>query len=466
MRKYDLCFLEIMIIELTFSEGSLVDMTSRRYIYAIWLLGVSSAVSSNSGLIQGHIGGISNQVSDRVGNVPGNRYNTDFEFDYYRPIRTNYTRGLESRFTFAALVNDQNLTMYSLKEAYAGINLTSKDHLRFGRQILPWSKVDEMWGFGKVNNRRNFDYFNPEQEGLLGLLYERKSSNGMRYKIFGSALYVPEMNPSLDIDKKNQTITSRHPWSDAPAQTAEVEGVLMNINYDVEYPEISEVIYRYSVGGNVGWESKHFVFDNFYMRKPENTTTPDVEVNVDFVQSAVNANITPRFYYHDIFGSTLKYRNSDIEMYVSGIGIRPNEYPDVDEKVRYTEIKNKKRREDYLGGGISKSNDLYSLSFNYVARLSPFDRNKDELTPDPRWNQALNLGGSRHFSKSLSLSGDLKYDMLTTDRLLMLRGSYKVSKELILSAGVNMIGTPVGGKSFWSTYTNNDAIYGGLRYVF
>jgi hypothetical protein len=153
-------------------------------------------------------------------------------------------------------------------------------------------------------------------------------------------------------------------------------------------------------------------------------------------------------------------------VYVSGIGIRPNEYPDVDEKVRYTEIKNKKRREDYLGGGISKSNDLYSLSFNYVARLSPFDRNKDELTPDPRWNQALNLGGSRHFSKSLSLSGDLKYDMLTTDRLLMLRGSYKVSKELILSAGVNMIGTPVGGKSFWSTYTNNDAIYGGLRYVF
>jgi hypothetical protein len=56
--------------------------------------------------------------------------------------------------------------------------------------------------------------------------------------------------------------------------------------------------------------------------------------------------------------------------------------------------------------------------------------------------------------------------MLTTDRLLMLRGSYKVSKELILSAGVNMIGTPVDGKSFWSTYTNNDAIYGGLRYVF
>lgn len=441
-------------------------MTIDKYLFIIFIFGVSIPAFSRSGLIQGHVGGLSNQVSEQVGNVPGNRYNTDIAFDFNRPINTNYTRGIETRFTFAALVNDQNLTMYSLKEAYVGTNLTSKDHLRFGRQILPWSKVDELWGFGKLNNRRNFDFFIPEQEGLLGLFFERKSSNGMRYKIFGSGLYVPEMNPSLDINKKNQTITSRHPWSDAPAQTAEVEGVLMNVNYDVDYPEISDVIFRYSAGGNLGWESKHFVFDNFFMRKPENTTTPDVEVNVDFVQSAVNANIDPRFYYHDIFGSSLKYRNKDIEMYISGIGIRPNEYPDVDEKVRYTEIKNKKRREDYLGGGISKSNDLYTLSFNYVARLSPFDRNKDELTPDPRWNQALNFSGSRNFGKYFSLSGDLKYDMLTTDRLLMFRGSFKVSKELLLNAGVNMIGTPVDGKSFWSTYTNNDAIYGGLRYVF
>ena len=419
-----------------------------------------------SDYIQGHLGALSNQVSEQVGNVPGNRYNADLEFDFHRNPNTSYRSGLESRFTAAALVNDQSLTMYSLQEAYIGGNLTSKDHLRVGRQILNWSQIDHTWGFGKLNNRRNFDYFTPGQEGLIGLLYERKSSNGMRYRGFVSGLYVPELNPALDIDKKDRTITSRSHWADAPASSADVEGRQMPVKYDVDYPEISEVIYRYTVGANIGFESKHWVLDNFIMRKPENTLTPNVDVNVSFTEGVVTAAIDPRFYYHDVYGSTLKYRNKDLEMYVSGVAIRPNEYPDVDEQVRYTEIKSKKQREDYVGGGISKSNDLYTLAFNYVARLSPFDREKDDLALDPRWNQAINLIASRNFGRHFSLSGDVKFDMLTTDRLVMVRGNYNVSRELQMNLGVNMIGTPTDGKSFWSPYTNNDAIYGGLRYVF
>lgn len=419
-----------------------------------------------SDFIEGHLGAVSNQANQNVGNVPGNRYNADFVFDYHRNVNTTYTRELERRFTVAAMVNDQSLTMYSLQEAYVGGNLTSKDSLKFGRQILPWSPVDSTWGFGKLNNRRNFDYFTPGQEGLIGLAYERKSSNGMRYRSFVSGLYVPESNPSLDINKKDRTITSRHPWSDPPATRADVDGVGMDVKYDVNYPQINDVIYRYTVGANIGWENKHWALDNFIMRKPENGTTPDVEVNVDFVTRTVNAEIDPRFYYHDLYGSSLKWRNLDTEVYVSAMAIRPNEFPDVDEKVRYTEIKNKKRREDYAGFGISKSNDLYTMAFNYVARLSPFDRNKEELSQDPRWNQALNVYLARNLNRSFSVSGDVKFDMLTTDRLVMVRGNYKVSKELAMNFGVNMIGTPTDGKSYWSPYTNNDAIYGGLRYVF
>ena len=124
-----------------------------------------------SDYIQGHLGALSNQVSEQVGNVPGNRYNADLEFDFHRNPNTSYRSGLESRFTAAALVNDQSLTMYSLQEAYIGGNLTSKDHLRVGRQILNWSQIDHTWGFGKLNNRRNFDYFTPGQEGLICLFY-------------------------------------------------------------------------------------------------------------------------------------------------------------------------------------------------------------------------------------------------------------------------------------------------------
>lgn len=427
---------------------------------------VNHALYAQSDLIQGHLGALSNQASQEVGNNPGNRYNADFEFNYHRRPYSAYSGELERKFHLAAMVNDQNLTMYSLQEAYVAGKINSKNQIKFGRQILAWSEVDSIWGFGKLNNRRNFDFFNPGQEGLVGLSYERKSSNGMRYRTFVSGIYVPEMNPSLDIDKKDRTITSRHAWSDTPASQAQVEGRMMDIKYDVNYPDISEVIYRYSFGGNIGWESEHWELDNFFMRKPENSTTPEVEINVDFVQNVVNAEITPRFYYHDLYGSTLKYKNQDLEMYVSGIAVRPNEFPDVDEQVRYTRIKSKKQREDYVGGGIMRSNDLFSVGLHYVARLSPFDRSKDELTPDPRWNQAIGVNASRNFGRRFSLMADVKFDMLTTDRLFMLRGQHKLSKNLLMSAGVNMIGTPTEGKSYWSPFTNNDSIYGGLRYVF
>ena len=420
--------------------------------------------------IDGHIGGVSNQVSQNVGNVPGNRYGYDFEFDYHNNVDTRSTGIIERRFHAATLTNDQNLTQYSIQEAFVGGNLTSKDHIRFGRQILPWSSVDAVWGFGKVNNRRNFTGFSPGQEGLIGLLYERKSSNGLRTKLFASGLYIPESNPSLDVNKKDRSITSRTPWADAPASQANVDVsgslVAMDVKYDVNYPSINDVIWRYTAGANIGWENKHWVLDNFFMRKPENNLTPQVDVNIDFVSNVVNASITPKFYYHDVYGSSLKYRNADVEMYVSGIAVRPNEYPDVDEKVKYTEIKNKKRREDYVGGGISKSNDIYTLAFNYVARLSPFDRLNDDLAQDPRWNQAVNFFASRNFGRHYALSGDLKYDMLTTDRLMMVRALYNVTREFQMNVGVNMIGTPTNGKSYWSPYTNNDAIYGGLRYVY
>ncbi|MFA7613083.1 MAG: hypothetical protein WCY48_02530, partial [Candidatus Caldatribacteriota bacterium] len=100
-------------------------------------------------------------------------------------------------------------------------------------------------------------------------------------------------------------------------------------------------------------------------------------------------------------------------------------------------------------------------------RLSPYDRDAETLTEDPRWNQAINIFAVRNFwGQKLSLRTDLKLDMMTTDRLFMFEALYKATKHLHLSAGVKLIGTPGDGDSYWSPYTNNDSIYGGLRYAF
>ena len=451
----------------------MVTWNKKHFIALCLSTGVGSAHSAATDTIHGHIGGMTNQINRDVGDVPGNRFNGDFNFSYY----SSRADDLEQKFNFSALVNDQNLTMYSLQEAYVAKNGLFRpwdssekigDRLSFGRQILPWSTVDSTWGLGKFNNRKNFDFFDPGQEGLLGLEYENRSSNGFSWKAFGSGLYVPETNPSLDINKSKKTITSRNPWAIAPASTAVVTDgqPAETINYIVDYPQLSEVIFRYSVGVNAGWENKNWVADGFVMRKPENQLSTKVNIQIP-AGPGVNAYITPQFYYHDVYGGNLKYRNADLEMYVSGIAVRPNTYPDGDKAATLaTEIKTKKVREDYMSAGISKINDVYGVGFNYIARLSPFDRDRDSLAQDPRWNQAVNTFIMRNFTSQFRLSADFKYDMLTTDRLVMLRAGYKVNQDFLTSLGVNMIGTPASGKSFWSPYTNNDAFFASLRYTY
>lgn len=410
----------------------------------------------------GYIGGLSNQANTEIGHVPGNRYWYDGMIDFHSKEQNQ----AEIKLTASAIRNDQTLVMYSVQEAYLGAN-AGKNKVKAGRMILPWSTMDSTWGFGKLNNRKNFDGFDPGQEGLVGLSFERKSANGMRYRLFGSPIYVPELNPSMDINKEKKTISSRSPWTDVPSATTEHQGRMKRIEYTVNMPDTWDAVQRYTMGASIGWENRNWVVDGFYVYKPENTQTPKVEVQYNTGNDVIKANITPEFYYHHVFGGNLKYRNKDVEMYVSGMGIHPNTFPDGNaEDTKATDIKTEKRREAYMGGGISRMNDIYGLAFNYVARLSPFDRERDSLAADPRWNQAVNAVLMRNFGTTYALAADFKYDMLTNDRLVMLKASYKATKELMMSVGVNMIGTPTNGQSYWSPYTNNDSVYGSLRYVF
>ncbi len=427
---------------------------------------LSSFAHSEEGVINGHVGFLSNQINSDVGDVPGNRFITNAAFDYKKMPQDPEVREATRRLTLATQLNDQSYLQFSVQEAYLGGNLTDKDSMKFGRHLLEWSPIDQTWGFGKLNNRRNFDFFEPGQEGLTGISYEHKGSNGMRYRLFGSGLYIPEMNPGFDINDKRKTIKCRSPWCDAPSSETEVQGSMKSIEYDVNYPKIGDVIFRYSVGYNLGWENKHWSFEQYYIRKPENNLTTRVGVALNTIEDVVKAKIDPQVYYQDFMGANLKYRNQDLLMYVSGFASRPSSYPDGNKRATdWTEIKTAKIKEDYMGGGISKVNADYGYGFNYVARLSPFDRDKQSLAQEPRWNQAVNVFLMKNFNK-LTFSGDVKYDMLTRDRLIMVRAFLNVTKNLLVNGGMSMIGTPKDGKSYWSPYTNNDSLYAGLRYIY
>ena len=405
----------------------------------------------------------SNELVENVGEVVGNKYysNLDMKYD------TAESSSIQKVFDLSARYNDQADLMYSIKEAKVVFN-TTHGAFTVGRTILDWSTVDQEWGLGKLNNRKNFDYFEPGQEGLIGFLYEKKFQNNISVGAFGSILYVPESNPGMEIDEDNKTVTCKNPWCDAPSDSAEIEGKEIPIYYEVNYPEIADVVFRYSAGLSLGYEYKRLKLQGYMFRKPENSISVTAEIVYDTSNEEIIVEATPQFYYHDVKGTELTYSFSDtFKGYSSFISIDPNTFPDGNEPyLEYTGIKPKKLNEDYLGLGLKYTKNQFYGHLGYIARLSDFDRENELLVQYPRWNQAVQLQLKSRITRKLMAELDIKYDTITEDRLAIVKTNYNFTSNLSMALGVNIIGTSKDQESYWSTYENNDSVYSSLKLRF
>lgn len=429
-----------------------------------------------------------NQLSKNIGEVVGNEYYGNLNLKY----KNKETKlNSDKYFEFKARHNNESSFMFSVPEAYMSWEVDHSDETNsnsegessvdekrtskyyFGRVVLPWSKADENWGFGKLNNRVNFDGFSPGQEGLVGLRYVFNLNKNFKIEAFGSYFYIPELNPSLEINDENGTVKCKNPWCTPQNESAEISaGNSRKIFYDVEIPDLDTIVLNPSIGiqgeFNIELPNKmKLVFDAFYIRKPENVISTNVDVQYDPTTQLINANIDPEVYYHSVFGGNINLQvNKNLKLYATTIAIRPDESPILTGEVEdYLNIKPNKIDEEYLGGGIEFTGEKLVSSAGYIARLSKFEVTEDPLLEYPRWNQAIQLNIGAKLSKRLTVAGDVKFDTLTDDRLVMIKVSYLITSNLLTSFGVNMIGTS-DDDSYWSAFDNNDALYGALKYTF
>jgi len=340
--------------------------------------------------------------------------------------------------------------------------------ISFGRVILPWSKADANWGFGKLNNRVNFDGFSPGQEGLTGVRYVYRVNKYFKVEAFGSYTYIPELNPGQKIDEENGTVSCNNPWCDSPDESTEISGTQVPIFYNVNMPEISEVLFKPSFGLRFKAGSEKVNVSGFFTRKPENSISLSVEVAYENDNQRVFADITPEVYYHNVFGGDLNYKiNKNLSLYGTAIAIRPDRNPDTNGQVfEYLGIRPNKIDEEYAGGGVQFNDGRLVTSLNYIARLSDFEKVDDPLIQYPRWNQAVHFNIGSKLTRKIGLALDYKYDMLTEDRLTMFNASYLLTPSIITSLGFEMIGTAKSADSYWAKFANNDRLYGSLKYTF
>ena len=407
-----------------------------------------------------------NQLVEDVGDVVGNQYWGDLNLDY----NAGGGHDLIKKFSFASRVNDEEQVMFSVPEAYLKYKWDNSS-LTFGRSILEWGYIDALWGFGKINNRKNFDFYEPGLEGLTGFLFE-KESGGMTFSVFGSFLFIPELNPGQEYDEDDGTVTCKNAWCRPQSQTAPIsDGKNVPIFYKIDYPDVADVAFRYSAGARLAMDLGIVGLEAFGIRKPENQLSVAAEYYYDIdvgSQGTAFVDVTPQVYYHDVLGANIKIKISDsITAYGGGLSVTPNTYPDgIDPEIIYTGLKPKKKKEEYLGTGAFYTGEKFKAGIHYVARVSDYDLEDDLMVEYPRWNQAYNINISTLLSRTISVAFDYKFDMLTEDRLTMFSASYLVSPNMLASVGVNMVGASDDVGSFWSDYSNNDSVYGSLKVKF
>lgn len=428
--------------------------------------------------LSGNFGIWVNSLVDNVGETAGNQHYGEFDIRYQSTDGSTDGRSFYKAFDLTTRLNNEDQFMFSVREALWEKRFDNS-RIALGRTSLDWSNADEEWSLGRINNRVNFDYFEPGQEGLVGLFYDHNFESGFKVKVFASMIYIPELNPGQTLNKANGTVECNNPWCSEPARETEVsDGNTVPIFYNVNMPDIAETVLKYSAGINVGYEfkiveskDKNVTLDvsAYALKKPENSPSLSAEVVYENDNQRVFVDITPKFYYHDIVGSDihLNLEEMGIQVYGSAISITPNGTPEGGEDFfDYTGIRQRKIREDYLSSGAKYIKNGLKVQAGYIARVSEFDKKDDVLVQYPRWNQAIHLAFDKQLTRKFNVSLDYKYDMLTEDRLTLIKTNYRFAKSVVASLGVNIIGTSSDQESFWSEYENNDAVYSSLRYTF
>ena len=449
------------------STLSQANLMSESTLKSTLTLDTSNNVVEKDNGFKGSVLFQTNQWVDNVGEVVGNKYFGEVDLSY----NSTNTGSLDKKFEFKSRINDQEQLQFSLPETYVRLGFGENNEIFLGRKILPWNSLDSAWGFGKLNNRINFDGFEPGQEGLTGATVNFNFDSGFKVSLFGTGIYIPELNPGTKINKDDGTIECQNAWCKAPDAGADTnqDGVPdKDIFYSVNMPDISDVVFRYAAGASFGFENENHRANVFGIRKPENNISLSVEVSFDASEDIVNADVTPQVFYHNVAGAEYALKAiRNVELYGSYLRINPDNKPDeVEPLIVYTGIKPNKKFEEYLGTGARYKNNNYAASLNYIARISEYDVSEDTLVEYPRWNQAVNLSISTKLSRKLALAFDYKYDMLTEDRLTMLKANYQFRPNMVISAGANVIGSDDSADSYWSDFVNNDTVYSSFKYIF
>lgn len=180
----------------------------------------------------------------------------------------------------------------------------------FGRRLINWSKVDELWQVGEFEPIAAWDRLRPVEQGLTGI-FAYTETQKLNFRIFLSYLAIPETNPNVVI--QNHQFQSENPQSISSApQTINLLGRPTPVGYTLDIPSIGSIIFRPSFAFMVETKKEIPLTAKFvYGYLPLNYFPVAIVGTLNLNTNSAPVELSPRLLYHHLYNGELSYRVQD-----------------------------------------------------------------------------------------------------------------------------------------------------------
>jgi len=201
----------------------------------------------------------------------------------------------------------------SAKNVYFGEKDQSYESpLRFsyGRRLIGWSGLDEMWGLGEFEPLDSWDRLRSFEQGLTGI-FGYTETQKFNFRFFLSYLFIPELTPNTVIE--NDQFVHEHPQATTnPPQTLKLLNQDVPLGYQLDVPSLAKIVFRPSFAFLVETKREIPVYAKFvYGYLPLNYLPISLEAKygIDINQTVVK--LRPRLLQHHLYNGELAYRFDD-----------------------------------------------------------------------------------------------------------------------------------------------------------
>lgn len=359
------------------------------------------------------------------------------------------------------------LSFINIKELYYNFSVGESSNFYVGRRLQNWSSIDQLWNFGVIQPQFTWNRLAPQSQGLLGFFWDQKFDS-FSYTVFASPIYIPDQGASYEL--KDGQFQSGNPFFRTPPQNVKFQGQLLPIDYNINRPEINEIISQSMGGVQLRYgDDKGFFARAAGIYKPSNQLA--LGYTGVLVTTRVRVDVTPKSYYETDYSVDAGYRDEWGYVQLSALSSNPKN-PEFDSTFNAPQFKAGTmwgpqillRFEpwqfllayvDTSGGEVTEvgpdvSSDRASLSERFLFKQAAMAKiaYSEVFLNSFRWDS----------SYQYKYSPKEKFREIRFKNTLNFRGPWKVWADLIL------IDTDSETLSGYEVYKNLDQIWLGVSY--